>query len=125
MKPNDVFEVAIHMTETRTVWVAFTNSDCTEGRGHDLPIAVCDIEATALRRAKHQYVQGSDGPVRPMEMIKADGKWYVPAVAVQIEQATDQDRATQRALDAKRAALAKAKAAGLSDDELLALGFRS
>jgi hypothetical protein len=49
------------MTEKRTVWVAYTNTDCTEGRGYDVPIAVCAAEATAVRLARKQYVQGSDG----------------------------------------------------------------
>ena len=34
------------MTEKRTIWVAYTNTDCTEGRGRDVPIAFCAAEAT-------------------------------------------------------------------------------
>ena len=49
--------------EKRTVWVAYTNTDCNEGRGHDVPIAVCAAEATALRLARKQYVQGTDARV--------------------------------------------------------------
>ena len=66
------------MTEKRTIWVAYTNTDCNEGRGHDVPIAVCAAEATARRLARNRYVQGSNGPVRAMEMVKLDGKWYAP-----------------------------------------------
>jgi len=113
------------MTEKRTVWVAYTNTDCTEGRGHDVPIAVCAAEATALRLARKKYVQGSDGPVRTMELVKIDGKWYAPSAALTVVEPTREDIAAQVAIDAKREAVAKAKAAGLTDADLLALGLRA
>lgn len=113
------------MSEKRTVWVVYTNTDRTEGRGHDVPIAVCAAEATALRLARKQYVQGSDGPVRTMELVKIDGKWYAPSAAINVVEASREDVAAQAAIDARRAAVEKAKAAGLSDADLLALGLRS
>lgn len=97
------------MTEKRTVWVAYTNTDCTEGRGHDVPIAVCAAEATALRLARKQYVQGSAGPVRTMELVKIDGKWYAPSVALTVVEPDSEDIAAQAAIDAKREAVAKAR----------------
>lgn len=109
------------MTERRTVYVAYTNTDCNEGRGHDVPIAVCAMEATATRLAKNKYVQGSDGPVRTMELVNIDGKWFAPSAAFNIIGPTKEDISAQAVIDAKRAALAKAKAAGLTDDDLRAL----
>lgn len=113
------------MTDTRTVWVAYTNTDCMEGRGHDVPIAVCAAEATATRLARKQYVQGTDGPVRALEMVKIDGNWYAPGSAVNVVAPTREDVAAQAALDAKHEAVAKAKAAGLTDADLLALGLKA
>lgn len=113
------------MTEKRTVWVAYTNTDLTEGPGHDVPIAVCFAEATALRMAHKQYVQCSDGTVRSMELVKIDGKWYAPIAAINVVAPTREDVAAQAAIDAKREAVAKAKAAGLTDADLLALGLRA
>jgi hypothetical protein len=103
---------------TRTVYVAYTNTDCTEGRGFDVPIAICEIEITAMRLARKQYVQGSDGPVRKMNMVKIDGKWYAPGASIHVITPTYEDIAAQKVLDATRAAVAKAKAAGLSQDEI-------
>lgn len=111
------------MIDKKTVWVAYTNTDCTEGRGYDVPIAVCAAEATALRFAHRRYVQGSDGPVRTMELVKIDGKWYAPSDAIAVVEPTREDIAAQAAIDARRAALEKAKAAWLTDDDLLALGL--
>ena len=113
------------MTETRTVWVAYTNTDCDEGRGHDVPIAVCVTEATARRLARNRYVQGSDGPVQSMQLVKIDGKWYAPLAAIGVIDPTREDVAAQVAIDSRRTALAKAKAAGLTDDDLLALGLQA
>jgi hypothetical protein len=109
------------MTETRTVYVAYTNTDCTEGRGHDVPIAVCAAETTALRLARRQYVQGLDGPVRKMELVKIDGKWYAPSSAINVIEPTKEDRDVQNQLDKKCAIIEKAKTAGLSDDDIKAL----
>ena len=114
-----------NMTEKRTVWVAYTNTDRTEGRGHDVPIAVCATKATALRFARGQYVQGSDGPVRPLDLVRIDGTWYAPRAAFTIVEPTREDIAAQAAIDAKCEAVAKAKAAGLTDADLLALGLRA
>lgn len=110
------------MNDTRHVYVAYTNTDCTEGRGRDVPIAVCALESTALRLARQRYVQGSDGPVRRIELLKIDGLWYVPALAVDVIEPTKEDEVMQKQRDVKRAAIEKARAAGLTDDEINALG---
>jgi len=109
------------MSNKRTVWVAFTNTDCTEGRGYDVPIAVCSIEATANRLAKGRYVQGSDGPVRTMELIEIEGKWYAPSAAISIVEPSTKDSSTQALIDKRREAIEKAKAAGMTDEDLAAL----
>ncbi len=104
--------------ETKIVYVAYSNTDCTEGRGHDFPIAFCEQEATARRIAKKAYVQGSDGPVKPLTLFKHHGRWYGP---VEVQQPTGTDIALQKVMDAKEAARARAKALGLTDEEILAL----
>lgn len=111
------------MNEQKTVWVAYTNTDLTEGRGYDVPIAVCEAKFTAVRLARKKYVQGGDGPVRAIDMLKVDDKWYVPSAAIYIVSPTTEDAAAQKAMEAKSQALAKVMAAGLTDDDLLALGI--
>lgn len=109
------------MSETRTVYVAYTNTDCAEGRGYDVPIAVCALEITASRLASKQYVQGSNGPVRSIQLVKIDGQWYAPANAIHVIGPTREDEAAQKQLDAKRAVAEKAKAAGLTDEDIKTL----
>ena len=58
------------ITNRKTAWVAYTNTDCTEGRGYDIPIAACELEVTARRLARGRHVQGSDGPVRPVDQLR-------------------------------------------------------
>ena len=107
--------------QTRKVWVAFTNTDLTEGRGYQNPLAVCEIEATAVRLAKGKYVQGSDCPVRGVDLIMVDGKWFAPIEVVNIQSASEQDLAVQVLADRRRMAIEKARAAGLSEDDIKAM----
>lgn len=108
--------------ETRPIYVAYTNTDCTEGRGYDVPVAVCEIEATATRLARKAYVQGSDGPVRQLELVKINGCWYAPLAAVNIIKPAKEDMAAQSKMDARRVALDKARASGLTIEDIQALG---
>ena len=110
--------------EKRVAWVAYTNHDLTEGRGHDIPIAVCEIQATATRLARKRYVQGSDGPVRAIEIIKIGREWYAPESAYILVPPTKEDDAYQTALDARNDAMSKARALGLTDSDLSALGVQ-
>lgn len=105
----------------KPVWVAWVNSDTTEGRGYQVPIAICEEEATARRKARKKDVQGTDGSVSRVETLAIDGERYVPAEVVQILRPTREDKAAQAVLDKRREVLAKARAAGLSDDDLRVL----
>lgn len=114
--------------DTSPIWVAFTNTDCTEGRGREIPLAVCALETTALRLGKGQYVQGTNCPVKALQKVKIGGNWYVPSEAVLIRQPTHEDIDTQTKLDDSKLAIAKAKAnaAGLTDadrDAIAAMFF--
>lgn len=109
------------MNSTKQFYVAYTNTDLTEGRGYDVPIAICEIEATAKRRAKNQYVQGSDGPVKTIDLVMVNERWYVPISAINIIKPTKDDIAIQAKVDAKRVALEKAKALGLSEEDIKSL----
>lgn len=57
--------------------------------------------------------------------MKIDGEWYAPIHAINVILPTREDLAAQAALDAKRSALAKAKAAGLTDADLRVLGVQA
>ncbi len=103
------------------VYVAYSNTDCNEGRGYDVPIAVCESEATAIRLAKGRYIQGSNGPVRKVELIEVGGKFFYPNSAVSVIKPSSQDTEAQVKMEAKTAAIEKALAAGLTEDEISAL----
>lgn len=105
-------------TESKSVFVAYSNTDLTEGRGRDFPIAVCELKSSALRLSKGRYVQGSDGPVRAATLKIFDGEWYAPLCIVKIESPTKEDIAAQSIIDCKAAAIQKAKDLGLTDAEI-------
>lgn len=106
------------MPETKTVWVAYTNTDLTEGRGQDLPLHYCELKATAQRLGARGYVMGTPCPVRPVTLVELDGKWYVPSAAINIIPPSAADVAKQKLAESHEAILARAKAAGLSDDDI-------
>lgn len=105
--------------KTKTVHIVWTNSDLTEGRGHPIPLHVCEIEATARRLALRAGVMGGDADVGPFDAIWHRGQWCAPR---NVEKPTAQDLDMQNQLDARARALAKAKAAGLTAEDLRAMG---
>jgi hypothetical protein len=110
---------------TKEIFCLFTNTDLTEGRGAQVPLALCEVEQTAKRLAKGKYIMGSDAPCSKVKMIEVAGVWYVPASAVTIHKPTKEDAALQSKIDDFREALQKAKDAGLSEEDikLLAAGI--
>ena len=109
------------MSETLTLWAVYTNDDLTEGRGREFVKHFCKEEATAKRLAKRGYVQGTDCPVKPVEALCADGKYFLPTSMLNIIQPTAEDEASKRLIDARKLAMEKAKSLGLTDDEIAAL----
>lgn len=116
------------IAETKTVWVAWTNTDCTEGRGYEVPLAVCAAESTARRMGERGGVQGTACRVSQRVAIRLDGRggWLVPG---RIHPPNREDEKEESRLEAereaarrKREALERAKAAGLSAEDIEALG---
>lgn len=108
----------MEIEETKTVYVAWTNSDLTEGRGFMYPLAICETEATAIRRGSGGYVQGANCPVTAETAVKLHRQWLVPG---RIEPATDGDKRLQERIDLRNAAFEKARAAGLTDADIEAM----
>lgn len=122
---------AFEVIETEYCYVAWSNTDCTEGRGYEYPIAVSWNEETAKRVGKGRYVMGSDCRVTKEVALKvSDGsitgkRWLAP---VRFENETEADRQAQakKFLEESRKkkreeAIKKAKDLGLSDEDLKAL----
>lgn len=103
-------------------WAVFVNSDLTEGRGCEVIQALCRIEATAIRLARHANVQGSDGVVRRVRLFirEYEGPGYIYG-PVQLKEPSAADEKEQAEIDRRRAVEEKARALGLSAEELLVL----
>jgi hypothetical protein len=97
----------------------YTNTDLTEGRGREYPTHVCESWATAHRLGKGGYVQGTNCPVQKHACFQIGGQWFGP---VHINAPTKEDDAVQARHDARHKAIKKAYDAGLTDDDLKALG---
>jgi hypothetical protein len=103
--------------EEKQVFAVMTNTDLTEGRGRQYIKAFCETEATARRIGHRGYVQGGNCPIEKKMLYKPDGqaRWYGP---VFVEAPSIEDEKLQSVLDARNAALEKAKSLGLTDDEI-------
>lgn len=105
--------------EVKPVWSVISNTDLTEGRGGSIVIYVCKMETTARRKAVKRGVQGSTAHVEAAKalIVEVDGKrvTYIPG---RVERPSKEDQAAQEKADTLEAALAKAKAAGLSEEDL-------
>lgn len=100
------------------VWVAFTNPDLFEGRGKDVPHAVCELEATAIRKARNIYVQGTNGPVKKFELIDVDGVPHIPLECVRVIPPIPDDLPEQATIDQRRGVLQRLKALGAADADI-------
>jgi hypothetical protein len=107
------------ITETKEVWLVIQNTDNTEGRGKQFVAHVCEIEATAIRLGRGNYVQGSNCPIEKTVAVRTGRYWLGPVV---IQEPSKDDDKTQEKLNAKRDAFQKAISAGLSEDDLRAMG---
>lgn len=110
----DMFEIQ----EVSEVYIVWTNDDLTEGRGRELVKAICETLATAQRVGRKGYVQGSDCPISKGFGLKINSSWYYQG---HVAKATKEDISKQAIIDAREAALQKAKDAGLTDADLAAI----
>ena len=90
------------------VWVVYVNEDLNEGRGADVPTAVCLTEGTASRLAEGAGVQGWDGRIveLPLLWVTVNDHSY-PYGPVRIMRPTKEDEQRQRALDETKMARAR------------------
>lgn len=99
----------------RQIFIVWTNTDLTEGRGQQIPIAYAELYTTAARVAEKRGVMGSNADVREGEALIYRGRSYAP---VRLEPPTDVDKAREKFRVARLAALERAKALGLTNDEI-------
>lgn len=109
--------------EKREVYVVWTNTDLSEGRGREYAMAYTKLEATARRLARRNYVQGTDCHVTKADLLWHDGEWYAPGPRV--EPGTREDIEEQKRLDEEKRrealrdrAIERAKSLGLTDEEI-------
>lgn len=113
--------------KTKPVFIAWTNTDCTEGRGQQVPKAVSFSQSCAVRLGRRGSVQGTDCHVTEgiAVQLKGIGGWLTTA---RIHEPTRDDEegdtriaAKLRNEQRKQEALERAKAAGLSEEDIKAL----
>lgn len=111
------------VTDRRSYYVALSNTDPNGWGGRNIPVHVCELEATAKRLAEGIGPNGTDGRVKKIKAIKVDCEWLVPVHdVVSVHFATKADEAAQKRADAKASLITKLIAAGFTKDEIAILG---
>lgn len=115
----------VETPKQRTVYAVWTNTDLTEGRGREYVQYLCEKRATALRKAKKNYVMGTDSRVTEVKLFNSGSGWYGPVNVLDPSQEDlrfeERFAAEQKAKSAKEAAIAKAKELGLTEADIKAL----
>ena len=106
--------------EKRKAWAVIGNTDLTEGRGSSFVISFHWCEASAIRAGKKKYVMGSNCPIDVVTLYKKGHQWYGP---INVESPSKDDEKTQAEMDRVNAVLEKAKALGITSEELATLGY--
>lgn len=103
------------------VYVVFTNTDLTEGRGRQVPLYVCKRYTTAVRMSKKKGVMGSDAEVHEVTCKDIEGQLYMPINCVDIYLPTREDVVEDDKRIRREQAIARAIALGLSKEDIEAL----
>jgi hypothetical protein len=106
------------MKESRVLYVVTTNTDLTEGRGRQYPIAYSFNDFTAQRLAHKKGVMGSDAHISAVKTAIVDGLEMVSINNLNITHPTEQDEISAKKRDDKLAIVEKAKKLGLTDEEI-------
>ena len=106
------------MKEPRLLYVVMTNTDLTEGRGRQYPIAYSFNDFTARRLASKKGVMGSDANIDAVMTSIIDDVEMIPISMINIERPTDKDISDAVKRDEKATLIEKAKQLGLSEDEI-------
>lgn len=104
--------------KTKKVWVAWTNTDRTEGRGRQIPVAVCETKITADRLGENSGVQGSNCMVTEETAVCIDNRWLVPG---DIIKPTKADSEKQKRVKEYNRVLEKAIDSGITSEEVRVL----
>lgn len=108
--------------EVKTVYVAWKNSDGTEGRGFPVIHCVAETPETAFRMGKGHNVMGSPCEVKESLAVKINNQWLAPQT-IYAESSEDKRKREQR--EARLSVRERAIALGLTEDDLRLLEGRA
>lgn len=106
------------MNNQKEVYIVYTNTDLTEGRGERKILAICESFTTAIRLGKREYVQGGDCPISKEILEWKGSDWYGP---VNIIKPSAADILVEKNRKIRESAEQKLKNAGLTEEEIKVL----
>ncbi len=108
-----------------TYYAVRNNTDRTEGRGGEYTFAICELQTTAKRIGKGQYVQGMDCPIVEISSYWIDGVEYLEKTYVPFHRPSSEDKEneviriqTENKKQRRVEILNKLKELGITDEEI-------
>ena len=117
---KEEIEMAIEIKDIKDIYVVWQNSDLTEGKGYQKPLAACLSKETALRLGTGKDVQGTNCVVTKHTAFQVNNFWYAPTYLIPESQ---QDKLAREYKEKREAILEKARSV-LSEEEILELTKR-
>lgn len=99
----------------RIAYVAWVNTDLTEGRGFQRPLYVARSRACVERLGKGKNVQGSDAAIIETEIFDLNGVTYGP---IYLQHITREDIDIDNARIEREKIIDKARKLGLTEEEI-------
>lgn len=105
----------IKISDSHRIFIVFTNSDLTEGRGYPVFVDAFFSETSAKRAAKGIGVQGTDGTIEESIAIYINEQWFIP---YNIKKPSINDVAKDKRKEEIKEVLDKIKSLGLTSKEM-------
>jgi len=101
-----------------TMFVAWVNTDLTEGRGASIPISHCQSRETAIRNGRGKDVQGSDASIDEVPLLRVGQFQYGP---VRVQYPSKSDELADAKNKEREELFARLRRLGITEDELKVL----
>lgn len=108
----------IQEVQTKKAYVVMQNTDLTEGRGYQRPIAISDSISAAKRIGRKNDTQGTDCQILECRIFRIDNIWYGPCSLVN---PTPEDIHADKKLAFREETIKKAMHLGLTQAEIDAI----
>lgn len=106
------------------IYGVYTNTDCTEGRGEEYPIAFCWLFSTAIRLSKGKGVMGSDARIKKIDVLRIGDQRAILTEYIRVHSPTTADLAADAAKERYDETVKRLRELGVTESEIQTIARR-